>query len=228
MGPTRFPYGVGYGFVNNFNYRGTTAGDISATATPNVTIGDLFYANNTDSLTITNLLLDDTANRAANYEGKVVRLFFLDTATRIANAAPLFLNGTDNLAVGGGGGVSYIELMQSRGTWYEIARSTPNRSTAQTYLVGPASSINVDGTLVALVQNTGSTTKFISAFSGGQVGQELTLMRLGSNVVVVQTGGNILIAATNAYLLNASGAYQFVKENATNWRMITTGTAGNA
>ena len=228
MGPTRYPEGSAHGFVNQFNYRGTTAGNITGSATPNVTLGDLFYANNTDVLTITNFILDDTANRAVNYEGKLIRVFFLDTATRIANAAPLFLNGTDNLAVGQGGGNSYLELMYSRATWYETNRSTPNRSDVQSYSVGPASSINVDMTKVALVLNTGSVTKFISAFSGGQIGQHLTLVNAGSNVIVVQTGGNILLVGTNAFLVNASGAYEFVRASGSLWRMITIGTLGNA
>lgn len=229
MGPTRFPYGQARGFVNHFQYRGTTAGDISGSATPNVTTGDLFYANNTGALTITNFLLDDTANRAVNYEGKVIRIFFLDTATQIDNTAPLFLQGTDNLSVGGGGGNSYIELMQSRGTWYETARSKPNRSeVVASFNINANSSASVDGVRVIMLNNTGATTTSLIAFSGGQVGQEVSVMQVGSNATRIIAGGNIFMAVSNAVLINASAVYKVVKFNATTWRMLQINSAGLA
>lgn len=237
MGPTRFPYGQAYGFANQFySNKGVTvgaglqvagtAGDISGQTSPDVTVGDLFYVNNTAALTITNFTLLDTANRAGNYEGKVIRVFFLDTATQIANAAPLFLTKTDNLAVGAGGGNSYIELMQSRGTWYETSRSQPNRSEVTNTVMTTASSYNVDGIRVLFLQNTGSITRPVSAFSGGQVGQIIYVMRADSNAMTVQTGGNIIIAGTNSFVLNPSGVYQFIKRNGTTWNMIYQSTAG--
>lgn len=227
MGPTRFPYGQAHGFVNQFNYRGTTAGNISGSATPNVTEGDLFYANNTDTLTITNFILSDTANRLANYEGKAIKVFFLDTATQIDNAAPLVLQGTGNLRIGtASAGVSWLELMHSRGTWYETARSKPNRSEVTSFVTNAQSSLNIDGVTLVRLNNTGATTNSIIAFSGGQVGQELTLALVGSNAVRVIEGGNIFIGATNAVLINASGMYKFMKFDATTWRILATSSSG--
>ena len=228
MGPTRFPYGQALGFTNQFNYRGTTAGNITGTATPNVTEGSLFYANNTDVLTITNFILSDTANRQAEYEGKLINVFFIDTATRIANTAPLVLQGTDNLAVGtASAGASFFTLMQSRGSWYEVDRAQPNRSEVTTFVTNAQSSLNIDGVRVVRLNNTGATTNTIIAFSGGQVGQELTVMQVGSNATRFIEGGNIFIGLTNAMLINASGAYKFIKFDNTNWRVLAISSGGS-
>ena len=226
MGPTRFPYGQALGFANQFrNVAGGTAGLLAeGDATPDVTTGSLFYTANTSSTTITHFDLSSYAERAPNYEGKVITVFFIDNSTRLANAGRLFLSSTNDLV----GSQNVVTLMHSRSGWYEMYRSYNNTTEVQSYSVGPASSLNVDGTKVALVLNTGSVTKFISAFSGGQQGQIVTLLNAGSNAVVVQTGGNIRLVGTNAYVVNASGAYQFVMFNSAFWRMITVGTLGNA
>lgn len=223
MGPQRYPYGSALGFVNQFNYSGGTAGNISGSATPNVTLGGLFYTNNTAALTITNFLLDDTANRLSNYEGKLIRVFFLDTATQIDNSGSLQLQGTDNLI----GANNQIELMFSRGTWFEVDRSRPNRTEVSTVVMTVASSYNVDGIRVLILNNTGSVTRPVIAFSGGQVGQEISVLRASSNAILVQTGGNIAFAAgTNAFVLNASGIYKFLKRDNTTWNLLYQSTAG--
>lgn len=226
MGPTRTPYGRAWGYANQFyTNRGVsvaaglqvagTAGDISGQTAPDVTIGELFYTNNTGALTITNFLLQDTANRAANYEGKTIRIFFLDTATQVANSGTLFLSGTNNLI----GANNQLELLFSRGNWFETDRVYVNRTEVNTYLLTGASSIGVDGVRLGLLNNTGSTTVNIIAFSGGQVGQELTLAKVGSNTVDILSGGNIFLAAgTNAIVMNASGAYKFIKIDSASWR----------
>lgn len=237
MGPTRWPFGKALGFANQFyTNRGVggvaaglqvagTAGDISGQTAPDVTLGELFYTNNTAALTLTAFILQDTANRSASYEGKVIRIFFLDTATQVANANNLFLQGTDNLI----GANNQLELMYSRGSWFETDRVRINRTEVQNYTIGSAGSINVDGTRVAIVTGT-ATTSIVRAFSGGQVGQEITLMSNGSNGVnvFVDTGGNIVFITTNLYAINASGAYKFIKKNNTTWLMLHIGSTGIA
>lgn len=226
MGPTRFPYGQGKGFVNNFNYRGGTANLFAASdATPDVTIGDLFYTNNASATILTYFDLQDYANRASNYEGKVITVFFLDAVTQIANAGQLFLASSNNLL----GANNSITLMHSRSGWYELDRSYVNRTEVQTYTIAAQSSINLDGTKVAIVTNTGAGSVFLSAFSGGQVGQSIILMPGTSGLsLFVQTGGNIAIQGTNAYLMASSGAYQFVKRATDRWTFLTIGSTGIA
>lgn len=237
MGPTRFPFGQALGFANQFyTNRGVggvaanlqvagTAGDISGQTAPDVTIGQLFYVNNTAPLTITNFLLADTANRNSQYEGKLIRIFILDTGTQIDNAGNLFLAGTDNLR----GSNSQLELMYSRGSWFETDRARVNRTEVQNYTIGSAGSINVDGVRVAILTGTAATS-IVRAFSGGQVGQEITLMNNSSSGlgVFVDTGGNIAFITTNLYAVNASGAYKFIKKNNTTWLMLHIGSTGIA
>ena len=221
MGPTRYPLGQAIGYVNQFNYRGTTAGNISGSATPNVTIGGLFYANNTGTLAITNLILDDTANRLVNYEGKVVRIFILDTGSTVFdNAGALFLNGTNNLA----GQNNSIELMFSRGSWYELDRGYVTRNAVRTVTMGANSSANVDGVSLLILNNTGAVTTPLFALSGGQVGQEVNIVAQGSNANTILSGGNIFQAVTNATLVNASGMYKVVKVSVNAWRLQAVGS----
>ena len=231
MGPTRFPYGTALGFANAFGSgrSGNTAGLLAqADATPDVTTGSLFYTQNTAATVITHFDLQDYGNRSANYEGKVITVFFLDNSTSLANAVNLYLAGTNSLVSRDVTSIHGVTLMHSRSGWYELERHMTNRNEALTYSISGTSSINVDDVSVALILNTGSVATAISAFSGGQIGQKLTVVNAGSNAVRVVTGGNILLVGTNAYLLNASGAYDFVRASGALWRMITTGTLGNA
>ena len=226
MGPTRFPYGQALGFQNQFSFTNGpvtsgTAGNISGTATPNVTLGNLFYVNNTGSLQITSFVLDDTANRITSYEGKTFRVFVLDTgSTSFANAGNLFLSGTDNLA----GQNNTIEFMFSRGNFFELNRSYITRNGVSTVLMGANSSANVDGVSLLILNNTGSVTTPLFALSGGQVGQEVNVIASGSNANTILSGGNIFQAITNATLVNASGMYKLIKVNATSWRLQAVGS----
>ena len=221
MGPTRFPYGQAQGFANQFNYTqgptvSGTAGLISGSTAPNVTLGQIFYLNNTGSLVITNLLLDDTANRISNYEGKVVRLIILDTgSTTFAAGGPLNMAGSDNLA----GQNNQVEFMFSRGQWWETDRSKVGNDVT-TFTTNVGSSINIQGVKLALLNNTGSTTNSIGAFSNGYIGQEITLALVGSNAVRL-ISGNMVFPSTNALLINASAVYKFVKILNNEWRVLS-------
>src|SRR3990167_61795 len=224
--PTRFPYGQALGFQNQFNFSGAlsgTSGLISGRTAPNVTLGNLFYLNNTGTLVIQNLLLDDTANRLAQYEGKIVKLFILDTGSTVfSNGGALFMAGTNNLF----GQNNSIDFMFSRGSWYETGRSVITRNEVFTYAANVGSSVNVDGVRVVLANNTGATTTSLIAFSGGQIGQEVSIMRVGSNAVRVLEGGNIFIGATNAVIIGASGFYKFIKYDTASWRTLAISSLG--
>lgn len=218
MGPTRYPNGQAIGFVNQFNYAGGTAGNISGSATPNVTLGGLFYANNTGSVQITNLILDDTANRLANYEGKVIRIFMLDTgSTSMANAGSLFLAGTNDLA----GQNNSIELMHSRGNWYELDRSYINRTEYSSINIGGTMSINVDRVSFVALVGTGGAANTIASISGGELTQRVTLrVASGGANILITSAGNIWIGGTNAVTLLSSGVYDIIKTTASNWSLF--------
>ena len=218
--PSRWPYGQALGYQNQFSFNGAlsgTSGLVSGSTAPNVTLGGLFYLDNTGTLVIQNLLLDDTANRLTQYEGKIVKLFILDTGSTVfSNGGALFMAGTDNLF----GQNNSIDFMFSRGNWYETGRSLITRNEVFTYAANIGSSVNVDGVRVIKVNNTGATTTSVIAFSGGQVGQEISLMLVGSNAARVLEGGNIFIGLTNAMLISASGVYKFMKFDTAGWRAL--------
>ena len=226
MGPTRFPYGEAEGFVNNFNYRGVTAGLIAQAATGfNATLGGLFYTNNTGTTVISNIILDDTANRLVNYEGKVIKLFFIDSATSLANSGTLFLTGTNNLGANGS-----LDLMFSRGNWYELNRSLVTRNEVVSVLVGTAASVTIDnGTKIVLFRSTSSAAQ-IQALSGGYVGQVVTILspaasNSGGITVYVMTGGNFVFPGTNMVAIQTNAGIQFMKVANNDWRYLQPGTA---
>lgn len=230
--PYRQPYGSALGFQNQFSFTvgptaSGTAGLVSGTTAPNVTLGEIFYTNNTAALTINNFLLDDTANRLSQYEGKVITLVSLDGNTSVSNASPLFLNGTNGLL----GANGTLQLRFSLGNWYELSRSLNNTSEVTTFVTNAQSSLNINGVRVAILNNTGSTTNKIIALSGGYVGQEITFMNIGSNAIqfIGQAGGatssNLILINTNSLLVMASGAFKFIKHTDLNWRAIAVGSA---
>lgn len=232
MGPTRFPYGHAIGFQNQFQFTvgpsiSGTAGLISGSTAPNVTLGELFYVNNTGNLTITNFILDDTANRLATYEGKVIRVISLDTgSTSYAGGGPLNLVGSDNLS----GQNVQVEFLQSRGQWYQTSVSKVGADVT-TFVTNAQSSLNMRGVRVAILNNTGSTTNSIIGLSNGYVGQEVTFMLQGSNAVQLrfQAGGgtssNMVALGTNSLLINASSLYKFVMHTDLTWRALAINSA---
>ena len=195
--PTRHPYGTANGFVNQFNYRGNTANLFASTdATPDVSDGGLFYTNNATATTITHFDLLEYGRKSADYEGKVITVFFLDNNTTIANAGNVFLSSTSNTFMAN----QSIQLMHSRSAWYEIDRATVTRNDLQVFSLGGTTSFNADGTRIAYLSGTAATT--IQAISGGQHGQSLILIA-GSGALTLNTAGNIALAGTNALVMRA-------------------------
>lgn len=231
-GPTRFPYGQGMGFVNQFSAYGaslqTGAGQFSAMGTaglisigtPDVTVGDLFIANNTGSVVVTYFNLQQYAYKSADYSGKQIRILVLDNgSTTFANSNQLFLQGTDNLSTANTGSPALYQFVQFNSSWFQTDFSRPNRNEVTTFLLTGASSLNVNGLKLGLLNNTGGTVDSISAFSGGQVGQVISFALVGSNSVKIVSGGNIFLAAgTSAVVINASGVYQFTNVGGGFWR----------
>ena len=253
--PTRFPFGIALGFENQFNnygkggrsvfdsttqYEQTTAGLLAQMSTaPDVSQGSLFYTNNTGATTIVNLYHYQPGRAGALTasgqvdltsplpEGKIITLFFLDTNTQLSPAGNIVLAGTNNLI----GANNVIQLLASRNNWYETNRSYNNTSEVTTFVTNAQSSLNMNGVRYAVVNNTGSTTNKIIGLSGGQIGQEVTFTNIGSNPVmfIFQAGGvessNMVSIASNSMLVNASGAYKFIKSTDSLWRALVIGSA---
>lgn len=254
--PTRFPFGIALGSYNQFNnygkggqgtpnpppagtqYEQCTAGLLAQGSTaPDISFGSLFYTNNTGNTTITNFVQTQIGRAGSNLasgqvdttgpvpEGKIIRVFFLDNSTQIANAGNIVMTSSDN----GLGANSIIEFMGSNGKWWQIGSvSRPNANGGiNTFSIGTATSINGSGINLAFVTGTATPVQ-VKAISGGQVGQIINLVGLGSSGIsaYAMTGGNINIVGTNMYLIPNSGYLQFIKINNTLWNMQEIGTSG--
>lgn len=253
--PTRFPFGFALGFENQFNnygkggigsqaagqqYEQVTAGLLAQASTaPDISFGSLFYTNNSSNTTITNFTqtwtgraggltaAGQTDTSGPPPEGKIITVVFLDNSTQLANNSNLILAGSNNLL----GANNAITLLGSNGKWIEMARSYNNTTEVTTFVTNAQSSLNMNGVRVAILNNTGSTTNKIIGLSGGQIGQEVSFMLLGSNPVmmIAQAGGatssNMVLVTTNSMLINASGLYKFMKHTDLTWRSIAIGSA---
>lgn len=211
MGPTRTPYGNALGFVNNFNYRGTTAGLFAqGDTTPDVTYGSLFYANNTQDTVITHFDLQDYANRASEYEGKLITVFFLDDSSRLANGGRMFLAGSDDLL----GQNHSITLIHSRSGWREIDRSRPNQNSGfvTATIAGTAAlTVNRDTNIVYAI-GTASPVVIAGISGPSYIGQRLTLSFNSQGISYqLKTDANVAIAGTNALLYTAPRAIELIR-----------------
>ena len=120
MGDFRIPYGMALGKYNNFF--ATTSNVFSESdVTPDVTLGSLFFSNNTSNTTITNFDVTGfgAGSQAGQFEGKVIEVVFLDGSTRLANASPLILAGSNGLQ----GANNSIRLAYHNSSWIELNRS---------------------------------------------------------------------------------------------------------
>ena len=211
MGPTRFPYGQAKGFLNNFNYRGTTAGLFAESdTTPDVTHGDLFYANNTTGTVITHFDLQNYGVRGVNYEGKVITVFFLDDSSRLANGTRMFLAGSDDLL----GANHSITLMHSRSAWYEMERSKPNQNSGfVTTDAANSSALSVTRDTQYVFLNGTAAAVILAGISGNSyIGQRLTVLCNTQGVTVqVKSDAALAIAGTNAIVFTSPRALEFVR-----------------
>ena len=211
MGPTRTPYGEALGFVNNFNYRGDTAGLFAqADTTPDVTTGQLFYTNNTQDTVITHFDLLDYANRSVNYEGKVITVFFLDNSSRLANGGRLFLQGSDDLL----GENHSITLMHSRSGWYEINRSRPNQNGefGSTFVLAGSAAFSVTRD-TRFINFAGTAATILAGLSGpSYIGQRITILQTTGGISLqVKSDAALALPGTNALVYTSPRAIEFVR-----------------
>lgn len=232
MAPTRHPYGQALGFVGHFQFTngpvlsGTAGLFTQSDTTPDVTLGGMFIANNTGATTITYFDLQSYTSKAPDYSGKQIRVWVLDNgSTQFANSGQMFLQGTNNLATFAGA-IGMYEFVFLNSAWYQTGAALQNRNEVLQTTLTAASSVAVDGVKVLLLNNTGSVTRPISAFSGGQVGQTIQVSLVGSNPVRFVASATLILVGTNAFVTSASGLYQFTKVSATEWRLLTATTLG--
>ena len=231
MGDTRFKGGLAFGPYNNFF---ATSENIlpEGDTTPDVTNGNLFFSNNSTNTTITHFDLTVTGggsgSNAGAFEGKCIKVVFLDNSTGLANAGRLVLATSDNLQ----GKNNSIELVYHNSSWIEFNRSTnqsnfisvssttwltvsdvvPNASTGNVIIRGRGPHV----TLNLIHDSTGNLA--LRRAIGGYDGQLLTIIAGGDSaslVIVNSAAADTFVCQSSAsstqFRLAGSNSVTFVK-----------------
>ena len=221
MADFRIRYGTSVGSYDNFRAR--TDGLItSGDTTPDVSIGTLFYTNNTSATAITYFDGLLSGGQVGIEEGKQIQIIFLDTATTLVNGAQMLLSDTANTFPAN----STIDLEFHNSAWYErgrsknVANSTRIFTPAVTVVAG-SFGVNVDNVKV-LILNASAAAATLVSFSGGDIGQSVYVVPNTTNTLFIANApaGNLIFPGTNTFLLSASASYEFIRAVGGNWRFV--------
>ena len=217
MADFRIPYGIAYGKVNNFFAR-TDNVFAEADTTPDVTLGSLFFSNNSTNTTITNFDLTSVSqagNNAGIFEGKQITVMFLDTSTSLASGVGLNLAGSDGLS----GVNSVISLLYHNSAWTELHRSRNVSDVLTVTSAGLTGTGQIDArgkTLVITTATAGSANVVRTAINGEQ-GQRLTIYNGGSamTLVVNSAASNTFVSSSSTgaatMVVVGSAAFSFIR-----------------
>ena len=217
---TRYSHGLALGPYASFWGSSTANALIPDDTTPDVTDSCLFFTRNTAAATaITNFDLR-TANTGglwhSQFEGKVFKLIFLDTATTIVPSTKIYCSDTMNKSTIG----TCMEFIYHNSAWYEVSRSV-NATNGKTLALSDANSSHItDVTGYDRVVLTGTDANLvIKSISGGTEMQEIQIYAVHTNGITVSvvTNGNILYEGSNQLVINASGVYDFQKRGSVWW-----------
>ena len=226
MGDFRITYGSAIGKQNNF-FAKTDGLIAEGDTTPDVTNGTLFYTNNTTTTVIT--YFDLTSVQGANtqpglFEGKEIKVLFLDDSTSLSRTNQLIISGTDGLI--GRNGIA--EFIYHNSAWYETNRSvngsgfvTVESKNLYTVSAGTGGVDVRGGVSVVRIIAGASSSATIRALVNGVQGQVVTLIASGASdaTVIVNSASNIdgtFVSTTSAtptqFRLMSSGAISFIKQ----------------
>jgi len=232
MGDSRFT-SIAYGKFNNF--AANTAGLFAqGDTTPDVTSGVLFYSNNTTATAITDFELSAPGggggSNAGLFEGKAIKVIFLDDSTRLISSARMLLAGSNDLQ----GTNNSVELLYHNSAWVEFSRSY-NQSNVITFssagwltatgnpvMNASTGNVNITGRgwhVVIKDFQAASSAIALRRAVGGEEGQLLTVMAIGSAALVIvnSDASDTFICTTSAsstqFRLASSAAIQFVYNN---------------
>lgn len=236
MGDMRVRYGLAFGRQNNFyagipGQKGYLAGTdgllAQANTAPDVTNGVVFYTNNSAATTIKDFSLQHPSVGAGNvaglYEGKDIKIVFLDSNTTVAGSR-IYLSSTDNLF----NARSYLELFYHASAWYELNRNNFYNDFVS-ITAGNSFGLNTQGNRSFVIQGSGATIT-LQSLSGGVFGQRVVVMNNNSSATLaVSTIGNIIYStvaqAGSAFVgimtVSASGGtIELIKTNQGNWAVM--------
>lgn len=221
MGDFRIKYGSALGPYANFFARTDNTFAVADT-TPDVTDGSLFYTINTSTTVITHFDLSlgggGGASNASAFEGKYIRVVFLDGSTTVANAGRLILSDTaNNFPVN-----SSLDLVYHNSSWFEVARSINDTSKVVSLTFAGTGAATVTQNTVTVLLVPTATTTVLAGISGGYIGQTVALMQNTNGITMqVVTQPNFMQTGTSAFVANASGVYYYTKVDANLWRSMS-------
>ena len=228
MGDFRISYGRALGKLNNFFAR-TDGLATQADTTPDVTDIGLLYTNNTTTTVITYFDLRTPQGNNLQpgwFEGKELRVIFLDDSTSLARTSQMVISGTD----GAQGANNVVDLLFHNSAWIETGRSLNSNTivNATSASLGATGIVNAVGgvNVIRLNGTTGSNNILRRAINGAQ-GQILTIVANSvsdSLVIVNSAAADTFVSTTSGssatqFRLMSSGAISFIRNN-TKWLEI--------
>jgi hypothetical protein len=232
MSETRIRYGLAYGRMNNFytgvaGQKGYLAGTDGLLAqgntAPDVSLGYLFYTNNSGATTITDFQVyvgNQGGNQAPMFEGKAIKILFLDTNTTIAGSR-IYLANSENTFTSN----AVLDLLYHGSAWYEMSR-TGNSKDMVSFTLGASQGLNANQTKSILF--SGESALVVVSVSNGYVGQSLYLVNGGcAQTITISTAGNIRIShgsfvttSGNQITIRSDGTAHLFKASPTIWSLI--------
>lgn len=234
MGDFRIIYGRAMGRMNNFFVR-TDGLAVSGDTTPDVTEVGLLYTANTSTTAITYFDVRTPHGnnlQGGQFEGKELRVIFLDDSTSLTRSAQLIVNGDATTIPAN----TVIDFILHTSSWLEVNRSV-NQSNIVTVesknLTGSTTSLGTGGvsvlgkSVIKLIATTGSNCIVRTALNG-YPGQVITLIATGASdaLVIVNSASNIdgtfcttTTGGGTQFRLMSSGAISFIK-NGIRWHEI--------
>lgn len=199
-------YSLALGKFRNFNAR--TDGLIGeGSATPDVSVNSLLYANNSSTVVITNL--------TNGCEGQLVKIINLGSNLSF-NSSNFYLNDSSNLAKN-----DNITFINHNNVWYEESRAHSGTLDIKfsTELGADNQAPDITNIKTLVINNSGAT--ILAGLSGGYVGQVLTIVNTLSNVTLSHNA-LLLNEATGGvgFILQVSGAVSLVHIKGGKWLAV--------
>jgi len=217
MGDFRIPFGRALGRQNNFFARTDGLAAVGDT-TPDVTDIGLLYTSNTSNTSITYFDLRTPQGNNTQpgwFEGKELRVIFLDDSTTLVRSAQLVLDGGNSTF--GQNGV--IDLIFHNSSWIEVHRSENQGAvTANSAGLGTTGIVNVAGVKTLLLTTFSGSSAILRRALKGDNGDVINVLNIGGSdsLIIVNSAANDTFVSTTSgsstqITLASSAGISFVK-----------------
>ena len=187
------------------NFQARTNGLIGeGSATPDVSLYSLLYANNSSTVVMTNL--------TNGCEGQLVKIINLGSSLSF-NGSNFYLSDSSNLNKN-----DNITFINHNNVWYEEGRAHSGQLSVRysSELGADNQAPDITNASALVINNSGATV--LAGLSGGYVGQILTIVNIKSNVTLSHNA-LLLNADTGGvgFIVTVSGAVTLVNINGSKW-----------